>query len=292
MYPTNFPSKQQITEAFNRVASQYDKVALLQQEVGSRLVERLDLLRLQPKLILDAGAGTGHCSRLLEKRYRQSTVFSIDMAQSMLVHAKKKASWRTKQRFICAQGEQLPFATRSMHAILSNLMLYWCMDAELVLLEMKRILKTDGCLFFTTFGPDTFHELRACLQDINLPGSLQPFLDMHDLGDLLLKIGFTNPVMDMEKITLTYSEFNHFLSDMVAWGEYDLFLHKAFKASKDYYITALNTAYERYRNEQNKLPVTFEIVYGHAFGAPSTVKASGMETIIPLSMLKKDISKS
>ncbi len=173
--------------AFERAAATYDAAAALQNEVGSRLVERLDFIRMQPRRILDLGAGTGVFTRVLGRRYRRADVTALDIAPAMLQQARARGGWwRRAPRCVCGDAEALPFADASFDFIFSNLMLQWCVDLPAALRELRRVLAPGGLLMFTTLGPDTLGELRASWSAVDGYTHVNPFIDMHDVGDALL----------------------------------------------------------------------------------------------------------
>ncbi len=159
--------KRQARLAFERAAQTYDDAAALQREIGRRLIERLDLIRLRPARILDLGAGTGEFSRALLRRYRKADVIALDLALNMLRHTRRRGGWFRRPGCVCGDAERLPFAADSFDFIFSNLMLQWCLDLEPVFTELHRVLSPGGLLMFTTFGPDTLKELRASWQAVD-----------------------------------------------------------------------------------------------------------------------------
>ena len=192
--------KQQARRAFERAAATYDEAAVLQDEVGMRLLERLDLVRLQPDSILDLGAGTGKMTAGLMKRYRKARVVAVDIAHSMLQRTRRRGGWLRRPRCICADAEQLPFAGNSFDLIFSNLMIQWCQPQDTLFGEFHRVLRPGGLLMFTTFGPDTLQELRECWTRADDCVHVNTFVDMHDIGDALLQARLADPVVDAERI--------------------------------------------------------------------------------------------
>ncbi|MCW9089427.1 MAG: methyltransferase domain-containing protein, partial [Gammaproteobacteria bacterium] len=184
------PDKQDIRAAFEASADRYDEVAVLQREVASRLLERLELLKMVPQTILDLGSGTGHCSEALARRYPRARVVALDLAESMLHHTRRRFSYwarlRNRHGFVAGDAERLPFADNSFDMLFSNLTVQWCMDLEQTFAEFHRVLKPGGVLFFTTLGPDTLKELRASWAAVDERVHVNTFLDLHDVGDAML----------------------------------------------------------------------------------------------------------
>ncbi|MGD8932789.1 MAG: methyltransferase domain-containing protein, partial [Chromatiales bacterium] len=153
--------KQQARRAFERAASAYDEVAVLQRETAQRMLERLDYIRHEPAVILDVGAGTGEATLALSRRFKPARTIALDFALPMLQRARKRGSWLRRLRCVCGDAERLPLADRSVDLIFSNATLQWCNDLEGTFREFLRVLRPDGLLMFSTFGPDTLKELRA-----------------------------------------------------------------------------------------------------------------------------------
>ncbi len=273
--------KRQARLAFERAADTYDDVSALQQEVGQRLIERLDLIRMQPRCILDLGAGTGVFSKVLLRRYHKAHVVALDLAQAMLRHARRRGSWLHKPACVCADGEQLPFADDSFDFIFSNLMLQWCMDPEPVFTELRRVLAPGGLLLFTTFGPDTLMELRASWEAVDGHTHVNRFTDMHDIGDALMHARWAEPVMDSERITVTYKELHTLMQDLKHLGAHNVTAGRPRGLTGRQRLRQVSEAYERFR-KNGVLPASYEVVYGHAW-SPVNKHAPAGTVDVPLS---------
>ena len=258
----------QVRRSFEQAAGAYDEAAVLQREVGDRLLERLDYIRFSPKRILDLGAGTGYCQQALIQRYPDAEIHALDLAEGMLQQARKKIGWlrRLKRRdhFICADVNALPYASESMDMIVSNLTLQWCPDLLAVFSECQRLLKPGGMLLFTNFGPDTLKELRHCWAKVDAHTHVNQFVDMHDVGDALLQSGFSDPVVDMEMITVTYDDVRSIMQDLKQIGAHNVTRGRARGLTGKGRLQQLQQAYEDYR-QQGRLPVSHEVIYGLAW---------------------------
>jgi malonyl-CoA O-methyltransferase len=255
--------------AFDRAASRYDEVAVLQKEVGKRLLERLDYVRMQPQCILDLGSGTGLCTTALRQRYNKAHIIALDIAAGMLQHARNKLSWlektfSNKQRFICADADCLPLKDQSVDLIISNLTLQWCPNLDHTFAELRRVLKPDGLLMFTTLGPDTLKELRQSWQRVDENIHVHSFIDMHDVGDALVRCRFADPVMDMETITMTYQDARTLMHDLKTLGAHNASSARPKGLTGKKRLQAMLAAYEQFRVD-NVLPATYEVVYGQAW---------------------------
>ena len=225
MTSNSFDPKQ-LVAAFNRAADTYDQALALPAEIGKRLLDRLDYIKVAPKTILDLGSATGHQTRALEKRYPKANIIALDFATNMLCKAKQQARWFTHQHFLCADATHIPLPDHSVDLIYSNLLLHWISDLPSLFSELARVLKPTGLLLFTSLGPDTLKELRQSWASINNLPHVHSFLDMHDLGDGLLKFKFADPIVDMEKITLNYSTPDKLFKDLKSLGASNLALDR------------------------------------------------------------------
>jgi malonyl-CoA O-methyltransferase len=276
--------KREVRRAFNRAAPGYDAAAVVQHEVCRRMLERLDYVRLQPQRLLDAGCGTGWGTRQLVQRYPAAQVYSLDIAEGMLEAGRDRSGWwrklfTGKRDFpVCADIEQLPVCANSMDMIWSNLALQWCNDLPATFQELHRALKQDGLLMFSTFGPDTLKELRSAFDGVDGHSHVNRFTDMHDLGDMLMHSGFTEPVMEMEVITLTYADVKAVMRDLRGIGAHNSLAGRAQGMMGKAAWQRVLRNYENQRRE-GKLPATFEIVYGHAWKPQPRVTDDGRSVI-------------
>ena len=262
--------KRQMRRAFDRASADYDAAAVLQREVCIRMLDRLDYIKLQPERILDAGSGTGWGARRLARHFPAARTIELDIAIGMLQTARGRSGWwqklfgGTKLAPLCADMEALPLAPGSLEMIWSNLAMQWCNDLPATFIEMHRVLKTEGLLMFSTFGPDTLKELRLAFNGVDRHNHLNRFADMHDIGDMLVQAGFADPVIDMEYITLTYDDVRGVLQDLKSIGARNATVGRSRGLMGKNTWARLVENYERLR-KNGKLPATFEVVYGHAW---------------------------
>jgi malonyl-CoA O-methyltransferase len=272
--------KRQVRRAFSRAARDYDAAAVMQREVCTRMLEKLDYIKLQPGCVLDVGSGTGWGTRQLGERYPKAEVIALDIAIGMLQHARGTSGWWKKlfagkrESFLCADVEALPVASGSMDMVWSNLALQWCNDLPATFVELQRVIKTDGLLLFSSFGVDTLHELRTAFHGVDGYNHLSRFADMHDIGDMLVNAGFADPVMEMEKITLTYDDVRAVMQDLKSIGAHNATAGRAPGMMGKAAWQRVTENYEKLRRN-GKLPATFEIIYGHAWKAAPKTTADG-----------------
>lgn len=256
--------RRQLRAAFERAARGYDRAAVLQREVGARLLERLELTTLKPTRILDLGCGTGRHLRALQRRYPAARIVAADLALNMLAAARRAQGWLRRPALACADALHLPFAAASFDLVYCNLMLQWCDDLDRAFTELRRIIKPHGLLLFSSFGPDTLKELRVAWRAVDVRVHVHRFIDMHDIGDALIRTGFVEPVMDVEHLTLTYADLRALMADLKKIGAHNVAAGRPRGLSGHQRLQELTQAYELFRRD-GRLPSTWEVVYGTAW---------------------------
>jgi len=267
------PDKTSTRRSFERAAAHYDEAAVLQREVGTRLLERLDLMRLKPERILDLGSGTGQCIESLFGRYRKAGVVALDIARPMLQHAGQRGRWLRRPQCVCADAERLPFSDNCFDLVFSNLMLQWCTDLDAAFSELRRVLRPGGLLLFSSFGPDTLKELRESWCAVDRYAHVNTFLDMHDVGDALVRTRFADPVMDVERLTMTYPDVWKLMRELKQIGAHNVTTGRSRGLTGKRHMQQLVEAYERFRRD-GVLPASYEIVNGHAWVSEDAVEYS------------------
>ncbi|WDZ95537.1 methyltransferase domain-containing protein [Herbaspirillum sp. WKF16] len=277
----------------------------LRREVSARMQERLALVKIAPAEVLDAGCGEGADLPVLQKRYPEAQVLGLDGAYGMLAVAAEHqrgaqsavnrlfgsinkwlgAAGGNGPELACADFARLPLAANSLDLVWSNLALHWHPQPDRVFAEWRRVLRVEGLLMFSCFGPDTLREVRSAFESIDLAPHTLPFVDMHDFGDMLVNAGFSTPVMDMETITVTYETPQRLLEDVRAWGGNPLESRRRGLLSRAQHAR-LEAALEGMRNRDGKIPLTFEVVYGHAFRPVPRTTSSG-ESIVRFDLPRK-----
>lgn len=279
--PAQFVDQRQVRRNFARAAPTYDGVAVLQREVGSRMLERLDYVRIEPRQVLDLGCGTGASLAALRERYPRASLIGVDLSEPMLLAGQAQRSrlrWLlpflrgNRLPLLAADATRIPLRQQSIGLLWSNLMLHWVDDPLAVFREVHRLLEVDGLLMFSTFGPDTLKELRASFADGHVHA--QRFTDMHDYGDMLVECGFSDPVMDAEVLTMTYASFDDLLRDLRQSGGACAMRARRHGLMGRSAWTAARAAYERLACA-GRLPATVEVVYGHAWKAQPKKTADG-----------------
>ncbi len=257
--------KQDIADSFSKAAPHYEASAFLQKEAASRLLERLDIMNISPKNILDAGCGTGFCTRILNKAFSKAKTVGVDIAPGMIEHANKQNGFFNKIDYQVADIEKLPFADNTFELVFSNLTVQWLIGATSVFEELNRVLKPGGLLIFSTLGPDTLMELRESWQQVDKNVHVNSFFDMHIVGDQVHNAHFENTVMDRDVITLTYQTMIGLMKDLKAIGAQNMDTGRQKGLMGKSKFEKLKKAYDSFRWDDGQLPATYEVVYGHAW---------------------------
>jgi malonyl-CoA O-methyltransferase len=258
-------------------SSLYAQRSVLAQTVGKEMIARLAWMTLQPQVILDVGCATGELTRQLQDHFPTAKVMGIDIAESMLAYA--QANHSDIVAWVCSDGASLPLPDRSVNFIYANFLLPWHRDVKRLLREWRRVLQPEGLLILSALGPDTLQEVKRFL----LPEEMPHCVDMHDVGDMLLSEGWSDPVLDVDHYTLAYSSQKQYMDEL--------------QAAQLWFPQDTAQALERLKaltpDEEGHWLATFEVIYAHAFAPPAAEQAMTKEgvTKIPLSLVRNQLLK-
>lgn len=256
-----------VRRAFDRAAARYDRNAGLQREVADELLERLAGVRIEPETVLDLGCGTGHATRALSRMYRGARVYGVDFAPGML-RAFERGWWpRRRPTPVCADFTRLPFEDASVDLLFSSLAFQWVDDLPALFAELRRVLRHEGVLMFSSFGPDTLMELRAAWAAVDDGVHVNEFPDMHDVGDAMLGAGLRDPVMDVDRLARTYTDTRALMRSIKSIGAGNAASARPRGLTGRGALARLEGAYD-VRDAAGRPLATWEVVYGHAWGAP------------------------
>lgn len=291
-----------MTRAFCTAAPTYDAAALLQTAVRSELLTRAGELRLDPHVVVDLGAGTGAATPLLKNLYPRSLVAAVDLAPPMLCHAAARIGWfdrhlpwrRRRYECIAADALHLPFGDGSVDVIFSSLMLQWCDELDAALAEIRRVLSPRGAFLFSSLGPTTLQELRSAWAEVDDRPHVNEFVDVHDLGSALGRAGFTEPVLDVDRLIYRYNDVTALLRSLKAIGARNSLDQRNRGLTGKSAHAAMSKAYAELVGVSQDIPATWEVVYGCCFGAAGEArrKMTGKltepgEFVVPIGSLRK-----
>ena len=269
-----------VRRAFSRSAGSYDAAAQLQHMVEARLLESLDYLddpalqRAPPQRVLDLGCGTGRASAAMQKRWPKAQVVSLDLALPMLQQAreasKRAVGWLSspfarKPMQVCADARALPLAESSVDVLFSNLCLQWVEDLDAVFAGFRRVLKPDGLLLISSFGPETLRELREAFAQADSAPHVSPFADIAAFGDALVRAGFRQPVLDRELDTTRYQDLPALMRELRAIGATNALASRRHTLTGRARFTAAARAYEAMRGADGLLPASWETISAMAW---------------------------
>lgn len=254
-------NKIQIAKSFSKAADAYDGAAILQQEVGNKLLDLLHSAKTQPKTIADLGSGTGKMTLELAHLFPKAKVLGIDIAENMVQFARSHFKKTNNLDFICADADCLPFSNNSIDMIISNLMLQWSVNLEITLSQWQRILKPNGKLFFSSLGPNSLHELRTAWKEVDHYPHVNTFIDKTYLICCLTMLQFKNIQIKTVNHYRFFKTLRELMQELKILGTHSLqhkrkpglFGKKKFKL--------LQESYEKFRGNNGKLAMTYEVYY-------------------------------
>jgi len=252
-----------IRHAFGRAARSYVRHAALQRVVEDQLLERLDYYESEPARVLDLGCGPGRASAVLRKRWKSAQLIALDLALPMLRQV--RPGWRRPLARVCADARALPLPDASIDVLFSNLCIQWIDDLPALFGEIRRVLRPGGYVAFSTFGPDTLHELRSAWASADATPHVSQFADIARIGDALLAAGFRDPVLDAEHFTLTYADAASLMRELKAIGATNADTRRARGLTGKAQFRRALDAYESFRRD-GVLPATYEVISAHAWG--------------------------
>jgi len=248
--------KTKIKQSFSAASVTYDGVAELQRTVGKALLGTVDTGSLVGTL-LDLGCGTGFLTSGLLACTRP--IIALDIALPMLQVTRTKLADTHGVSYLCADAEQLPLAEQIVNAVFSNLALQWCVNLDAVFSDIKRVLKPDGRLVFSTFGPQTLQELKAAWAEVDGYNHVNDFYSEQQLSRFLRQAGYTEIAIETGLYTSNYESVWALMKELKHIGAHNVIAGRNKSITTKTQMQRMITAYEPHRIN-NLIPATFEVI--------------------------------
>ena len=252
-----------VRRRFDRAASGFDAVDFVHSATREGLLTRLAPMLIDAKTIVDLGCATGAGTRALSKQFRRAHIISIDLSQQMLRQAQHKRSFFGRRSVIQANAAALPLAAHSVDLVFANLLLPWISDPAILFTEIARVLRNEGLFIFSTLGPDSLRELRQAWQGVSDDAHVNRFLDMHDIGDAAVRSGLRDPVLDVDRLRVSYEKPEAFFADLTALGGRNSLQNRPRSLTGKARFGAMTDAL----TDPGALAFDLELVYGHCWGS-------------------------
>jgi malonyl-CoA O-methyltransferase len=258
--------KEDVRRRFDRAAATFDDASFVHRHAAEGLIQRMSPMLVDVERILDAGAATGDASRRLAKLYRRSRVVSLDCSGNMLRLARKKRTRLARISELQADAAAPPLLEGSIDLAFANMLLPWLNDMDVFFSSVNRVLRKEGLFVFSTLGPDSLHEVREAWASVDHSEHVNAFIDMHDIGDALVRSGLREPVLDVDYLTVTYRTVDDLFADLTRSGSRNCLTRRRRALTGKGRFEAVKQILSGNRDGA-VLPLQLELVFGHAWGS-------------------------
>ncbi len=248
--------KAKIKQSFAAASVTYDNVAALQRTVGKALLGTIDAESLTTGTLLDLGCGTGFLTS--ELLAHTQPIIALDIALPMLQVTRRKLVDTPNVSYLCADAEQLPLAGQIVDGVFSNLALQWCVNLQAVFTDIKRVLKSDGRLVFSTFGPQTLQELKAAWADVDGYSHVNDFYSEQQLTRFLQLAGYTEIKVETRVYISSYGSVLALMKELKHIGAHNVIAGRNKNITTKTTLQRMIAAYEE--QSCDLIPATFEVI--------------------------------
>ncbi len=263
----------QVRRRFERAAAGFDAADFVHAVTREGLLARLQPLVVDASTVMDLGSASCSTTQALSKRFSRAHVISVDLAHAMLQHGRKKRTWFARTSYVQASAAALPFSEQCIDVVFANLLLPWVDDPATVFAEIARVLRKGGVFAFATLGPDSLLEIRRAWSDLDSNEHVNHFLDMHDLGDGLVNAGFADPVLDVDRLSISYESVEKLFADLTAVGGRNALRQRNRSLGGKQRFREMTEAL-RNSGTNGKITLDLELVFGHCWGAGPRMDAT------------------
>ncbi len=248
----------------DRAAASFDSTDFVHEITRDGLIARLEPLLLEPATILDLGAATGATGRQLRKRFKRAHIVSLDLSRAMLVQGRGRKSWFSRSSFVQGDAHNLPFADASFDIVVANQLLPWAPEPQPVFEAVARVLKKGGVFAFATLGPDSLREIGQAWASVDSGVHVNRFADMHNIGDGIVRAGLRDPVLDVDRLEVSYENASKLFADLTHAGARNALAGRSAGLAGRGKFEAMTAALA---DDRGKITLDLELVYGHCWGA-------------------------
>ena len=253
-----------IRQRFERIADQFDNADFVHKKTRNGLIDRLGPVLVNASTILDLGSATGSANDELRRRFKRANIISLDISHNMLCKARGKRSWFSKAAYAQADAMALPFKNSCFDLVFANMLLPWLNDPQVVFKEITRVLRKGGVFAFTTLGPDSFREIARSWNEIDSKTHVNQFIDMHNLGDGLVNSGLKDPVVDVDRLLISYKNSETMINDLKNSGSGNMLENRNKKMTgKESFKKMIKTLANP---DTGEIKLSLELIYGHCWG--------------------------
>lgn len=254
-----------VRRRFDRAAARFDDVDFVHHVTRDGLLARLEPIAIDARTVVDLGCATGSACRPLASRFRRAHIIAIDLSLPMLLQVLRKRTWFAKNSLVQANAATLPLMDQSVDVVFANLLLPWIDDHSRLFGEVTRVLRKDGLMLFATLGPDSLSEIRRAWQSVDDCPHVNVFPDMHDIGDAAVRAGLRDPVLDVDRLTVTYTSSDDLFRDLTATGSRNSLQHRSRSLIGKNRFKTMTAALDA-ATINGVVNLELELVYGHCWG--------------------------
>jgi malonyl-CoA O-methyltransferase len=255
-----------VRRRFDQAAEEFEEFDFVHAVTRDGLLARLEPMVMEAKTVVDLGCATGSACKPLAKRFRRAHIIALDLSASMLQQVRLKQSWFKKYSLLHANAKAIPLADQSVDVVFANQLLPWIDDSATVFTEVARVLRENGLFLFAGLGPDSLSELRRAWRSADAGVHVNRFPDMHDLGDAAVRAGLTDPVLDVDRLSVTYQDAGALFRDLTGCGARNCLANRSNALSGRARFDTMAAALEQHRKD-GPIGLDLELVYGHCWGA-------------------------
>ena len=255
-----------VRRRFDQAAEEFEEFDFVHSVTRNGLLARLEPMVVEAKTVVDLGCATGSACKPLAKRFRRAHIIALDLSAGMLQQVRRKQSWFTKYSLLHASATAIPLADQSVDVVFANQLLPWIDASATMFAEVARVLRENGLFLFATLGPDSLSGLRQAWRSTDTGVHVNCFPDMHDIGDAAIRAGLIDPVLDVDRLSVTYQDAGALFRDLTGCGARNSLAHRSHTLIGKSRFDTMTATLERHR-KNGTIELDLELIYGHCWGA-------------------------